>query len=153
MFLIRAAIAPEDPLIAAHFYHLWQDNNFSAHQLRGDWLETTMTYIEQARQTLSYQGFLAETAGQVIGSVGCQLFAGLYPLIHPQEQRRYGYIWGVYVEPEYRRQGIGKQLTTQAVEYLRSLHCTRVILHASPQGQPMYEQLGFTPSNEMRLDL
>jgi hypothetical protein len=27
----------------------------------------------------------------------------------------------------------------------------RVVLHASDQGRPLYERLGFVPTNEMRL--
>jgi ribosomal protein S18 acetylase RimI-like enzyme len=64
-----------------------------------------------------------------------------------------GYIWGVYVEAPFRRRGFGKQLTAMAVDYLKSIGCTRVILHASPSGQPIYTSLGFVASNEMRLDL
>lgn len=36
---------------------------------------------------------------------------------------------------------------------LKSLGCTRVILHASPFGKPIYSHLGFSESNEMQLDL
>jgi GNAT superfamily N-acetyltransferase len=56
-------------------------------------------------------------------------------------------------ESPFRRQGIASQLTNKTIEYLKSLGCTRVILHASPFGKPVYESLGFSLSNEMRLDL
>jgi len=67
--------------------------------------------------------------------------------------RRYGYIWGVYVEPDWRRRGLARQLTETTLTYLRDLACTRVILNASPSGRPVYESMGFQPSNEMRLNL
>lgn len=38
-------------------------------------------------------------------------------------------------------QGVGKLLTNQAVEYLRSLKCTRVMLHAAPAAKPVYKPL------------
>jgi ribosomal protein S18 acetylase RimI-like enzyme len=69
------------------------------------------------------------------------------------DQRCYGYLWNVYVVPTYRHQGIGRELTQRAVTHLKSLGCTRIILHASPFGQPLYAQMGFTTSNEMRLDV
>jgi ribosomal protein S18 acetylase RimI-like enzyme len=109
--------------------------------------------MSHARQELGYKAFVAEIDGIVVGSVGCQLFAGLYPHILTDQYRKYGYIWGVYVEPPYRAQGLGKKLTSRAQEYLKSLACTRVILHASPSGKPVYSSLGFSESNEMRLDL
>lgn len=41
----------------------------------------------------------------------------------------------------------------EAIAYLKSLGCSKAILHASPQGQPLYSHLGFDKSNEMRLNL
>jgi ribosomal protein S18 acetylase RimI-like enzyme len=150
---IRLATPTEDAFLAQHFYQLWLDNQVPPEQILPDWQQITLQFIANARQSSSYQGFIAEVQGQIVGSASCQLFAGLYPLLLGQDQRRYGYIWGVYVEANYRRQGIGRQLTMAAVEYLRSRHCTHAILHASPWGQSIYEQLGFTSSNEMRIVL
>jgi len=118
------------------------------------WLDITLQFIDRDRQELFYNTFVAEVGGMAIGSVSCQLFAGLYPQILTQECRKYGYIWGVYVEPSYRHQGIANKLTLEAVNYLKSIDCTRVILQASPLGRPVYSRLNFyTSSIEMRLDL
>ncbi len=149
----REATTQEDNLIAQHFYQLWQDNNVAAESIRSDWLEIVLEFNQQARQNLYYKAFVAEVDGKVVGSVSCQLFAGLYPHILTEHYRRYGYIWGVYVDAAYRGQGIAKQLTSMAVDYLKAIACTRVILHASPSGKPVYDRLGFVPSNEMRLDI
>ena len=150
---IREASQNEDSLIARHFYQMWMDNDVPDESIRSDWLETTLQFINNARQDLFYQAFIAEVDGVAIGSASCQIFAGLYPQVLVENYRKYGYIWGVYVEPAYRRKGIAKQLTNMAIAYLKSLGCTRVILHASPSGKPVYTSLGFSESNEMRLDL
>lgn len=150
---IREASIEEDAQIARHFYQLWRDNDVPAASIKSDWQETILQFINRARQDLFYKAFVAEINSTVVGSVGCQLFAGLYPLALTQDYRKYGYIWGVYVEPPYRKRGIAKQLTSQAIAHLKSLNCTRVILHASPFGQPVYSSLGFSESNEMQLDL
>lgn len=150
---IRPSLSTEDPLIAQHFYQMWIDNQVPAEQIRPDWQNVTLEFLATARDQLVYQGFVASIEDQIVGSVGCQLFSGLYPFLISQDQRHYGYIWGVYVEAAYRRRGIGRQLTEVAVDYLRSQHCTHALLHASPWGKPVYEQIGFTPSNEMRLEL
>ena len=150
---IRPTTSADDALIAQHFYQMWLDNQVPPEQIRSDWQSVISEFLTTARQHLGYQGFVAMTDKQIVGSVGCQLFAGLYPSLINQDQRHYSYIWGVYVEAPYRRQGIGQQLTGVAVDCLRSQHCTHALLHASPLGKPVYEQLGFTPSNEMRLEL
>ncbi|HEY9850766.1 MAG TPA: GNAT family N-acetyltransferase [Leptolyngbyaceae cyanobacterium] len=150
---IREAVLEEDALIAQHFYQMWLDNDVPANLIEAGWLNITLQFIDRARRELCYQAFVAEVENRVVGSVSCQLFTGLYPHILTTEYRNYGYIWGVYVESAYRGRGIGKQLTSKAVNYLRSIGCTKAILHASPSGQPVYTSLGFASSNEMKLDL
>ena len=59
----------------------------------------------------------------------------------------------VHVEKAFRRRGIGKLLTNTAIDYLKSINCTKAVLHASPQGKPVYENLNFIPSNQMHLDI
>ena len=152
-FTIRKATNSEDALIARHFYQLWLDNNIEPNCIRADWQQETIDFIIRARQNLSFQAFVAIVENQIVGSVSCQLFAGLYPTPFKPSFRNYGYIWNVYVEVDYRRQGIATQLTKKAIFYLDSLDCTHAILHASPDGKPVYESLGFMPKNEMILEL
>ncbi|WP_315788840.1 GNAT family N-acetyltransferase [Fischerella sp. JS2] len=149
----REAIPQEDSLIAQHFYQMWLDNNVVPESIHSNWLENTLEFIKRARQELHYKAFVAEIDGKVVGSASCQLFAGLYPVFFTEDYRKFGYIWGVYVDSPYRNQGIAKQLTNMAIDYLKAIACTRVILHASPSGKPVYDRLGFVPSNEMRLDI
>ncbi len=146
--LVREASSPhEDCLIAEHFYQLWPDNDVPADCIKSDWLETILQFINHARQDSLYKAFIAEVDGVAIGSASCQIFVGLYPQVLAENYRKYGYIWGVYVEPPYRGQGIAKQLTNIALDYLKAIGCTRVVLHASPSGKPVYSSLGFSQSN------
>lgn len=151
--VLRKATNQEDFVIAQHFYQLWLDNEVSPDSIRDDWLEVTLQFIDQARQELSFQAFVAEVEGKIVASVSCQFFAGLYPSPFKPEYRKYGYIWNVYVESAYRCQGIATKLTNESINYLKALGCTRAILHASPHGKSVYEKLGFVANNEMRLEL
>ncbi|WP_036481442.1 GNAT family N-acetyltransferase [Myxosarcina sp. GI1] len=152
-FDIKTATSQNDLIIAEHFYQMWLDLGFQEDAIAANWKETTLNYIDNARQNLQYQAFVAEVEGNIVGSVSCQLFDGLYPGIFKAEFRNYGYIWGVYVEKSYRHQGIGKELTSKTIEYLKSIGCTRAVLHASPQGKSLYESLGFAIGNQMHFDL
>ncbi len=149
----REASLMEDSLIAEHFYRMWLDLNVSADDIKPDYLEITLQFIKNARSQLSYKAFVAESGDKVVASASCQLFAGLYPPILREHYRKYGYVWGVYVEPEYRQKGIAKKLTLLITDYLKSLGCTRVVLNASPQGKSVYTSLEFCESNTMHLDL
>ncbi len=150
---IRETTPKEDSIIAEHFYQMWLDIGAPEKFIKSNHRNMTLDFIKQARQNLFYKGFVAEEDNLIVGSASCQLFTGLYSLILEEEYRKYGYIWGVYVEPSYRRKGIAKQLTNATVEHLKSINCTKAILNASPAGKPVYENLGFSPSNAMQLDL
>jgi len=150
---IARANPEQDIIVARHFYQLWLDNHVPPDLIRDDWLHTTVKFIQNARRELQFQAFVAQIEHQIIGSVSCQLYAGLYPSPFQIQHRHYGYIWNVYVDAKYRRQGIATKLTQAAVEHLKSLHCTKAVLNASPTGKPVYEKLGFMPGNEMVLNL
>ncbi|MBW4642309.1 MAG: GNAT family N-acetyltransferase [Goleter apudmare HA4340-LM2] len=153
MLKIREATTEEDSLIAKQFYQMWLDIGVEEGNIHLEWQYVTLQFIKEARQGLSYQAFVAEVDYQVVGSASCQLFAGLYPDVFKDEYRKFGYIWGVYVEQSYRRQGVAKQLTNKAIAYLKAISCTRVVLNASPSGKPVYSSLGFSEGNAMQLDL
>jgi ribosomal protein S18 acetylase RimI-like enzyme len=150
---IREATSPDNSLIAQHFSQLWRENGVPEDCVKSNWLDLTEQFIENARKELKFKAFIAEVDRVAAGSISCQLCAGLYPLVLTGNYREYGYIWNVYVEPEYRHQGLATKLTQQACNYLKSIGCTQAILHASPYGKSVYVKLGFVESNEMRLDL
>jgi ribosomal protein S18 acetylase RimI-like enzyme len=149
----RQGTPVDDGAIADHFYRLWLDNQVAPQDIRSDWYEEILSFIAQARQTLAYRSFIAEVDDAIVGSVGCQEFAGLYPIPFQPYYRKDGYIWGVYVEPEFRQQGIGGVLTQLSIDYLKKIGCTRAVLNASPSGKPVYERLGFQSHNAMVLNL
>jgi GNAT superfamily N-acetyltransferase len=108
---IREATTIEDLLIAKHFYQMWLDIGVHESHIHLEWQNTTLKFIKEARRDLFYNAFVAEVDNTVVGSASCQLFAGLYPNVFKNEYRKFGYIWGVFVEQSYRRQGIAKCLT------------------------------------------
>ena len=150
---IKIATDRDDQIITQHFYQLWLDNNFSADLIKEDWQQITLDFIKKAREELSFRAWLVEIDGKIVASVACQFFYGLYPSVFKAGTRQFGYIWNVYVESDYRRQGIATALVNQCLEYLKSIGCTKVLLHASNSGKPVYEKLDFLPSNEMFIDI
>ena len=64
-----------------------------------------------------------------------------------------GNILNVYTEHGHRRRGLARKLVTAATEWCAANGVPLVILHASDQGRPLYEALGFQPTNELRLFL
>jgi GNAT superfamily N-acetyltransferase len=62
-----------------------------------------------------------------------------------------GWIGGLGVEPGSRRRGIATRLTTQVVDWLREQGAQTLLLQATAQGRPVYEQLGFAAEGAYRM--
>ena len=62
-----------------------------------------------------------------------------------------GNIVNVYTEAAYRRKGLARELMKTAMEWCAREGVETVILHASDEGRPLYERLGFEATNEMGL--
>ncbi|NEQ44396.1 MAG: GNAT family N-acetyltransferase [Leptolyngbya sp. SIOISBB] len=150
ILIIREAIKPDETIIAQHLCQITIELGFPGSSIRQDWLEKTIQFIDYARSKLQYKGFVAEQNEKIIGSASCQILE-LYPMVSNQYQK--GYIWGVYVEPSHRRQGVATELMEQAMTYLKEIGCTTAILHASEQGKLLYSRLGYVQSNEMVVSL
>jgi ribosomal protein S18 acetylase RimI-like enzyme len=97
-----------------------------------------------------YLGWIKCDGAQPIASIGL-LFLDWPPhTLHPVETER-GYILNLFVEPDYRRRGLARSLIELCLEEGRRRDIAVLSLHASAEGRPLYESLGFQVSNEMQL--
>src|SRR5579863_5894714 len=94
--------------------------------------------------------FFAEAGDRVVGMATVYLSATHRTEIFGQ---RSAYVSNVYVEPACRRKGVASELTRLVVRWAREKGCETVRLRASSMGRPVYEALGFVPSEEMELRL
>ena len=100
----------------------------------------------------SYRGWLAQDHdGRVVAGGGIILLPYHSSPRDPSPQR--AWIVNMYTEPEHRRQGLARRLMDEMIGWCRGRRMTTVYLHASEEGRALYESLGFTPTNEMRLHL
>jgi len=62
------------------------------------------------------------------------------------------YIFNLYTLPEFRRQGIARKIMETVLEWTKERAISTVALHATDDGEKLYENLGFTLSKEMYLN-
>jgi GNAT superfamily N-acetyltransferase len=117
---------------------------------RADWRERFVTYISRRMKENGLRYFIAELDGEIAGTAGALIREGYPTEIHGLSD---GYVFGVSVKPPARNRGIATRLTTLAVDWLKEQGVARLQLHASPFGRPIYEKMGFVPTNEMQLRL
>lgn len=115
-----------------------------------DWRERFVAYASRRIHAGELRYFIAEMDGEVVATAGALLRDGYPSDIHGVP---YGYVFGVSVKPKARKRGIATELTRQAVAWLKAQNVARLVLHASPFGRPIYEKMGFIPTNEMQLPL
>ena len=65
----------------------------------------------------------------------------------------YGFIGDVYTCQDQRGNGLASTLNNQAIDWLKSKGVSYVRLLASDAGRPIYEKLGFKPTEDMELIL
>jgi ribosomal protein S18 acetylase RimI-like enzyme len=150
---IRMATPDEDEVLVGHYLKIWDSYGTLPEHYRPDAASRIMAYIRSGREERRLASFLAIVDGEIAGSASCQLHQSPFPEIIQPAQRLHGYIWSVYVAEAFRRRGIALALTNKAVDYLKSLGCTTVVIHASDAGEPVYRTAGFELAKEMRLKL
>jgi len=99
-----------------------------------------------------YFGWIGMDGAAPIAGFGMMVIDWPPHPLHPTQAAR-GYILNVFVEPERRGQGIAKALMDLAMAEGRRRGLQHMILHATAQGRPMYEKLGWAQTSEMSISL
>lgn len=83
--------------------------------------------------------FVADVEGEVVGT-GVLCVNGAV-----------GWIGTVWVEPAWRRRGIARALTQATLDAADEAGCRTLVLVATSEGRPLYEQLGFEVQTSYRI--
>ena len=101
----------------------------------------------------SHIGFLIDDDAAACGIASGTLWYAPW-LPHPRyPQGTLAYLHSVWTDAPYRGRGYARAITQAAIAHARERGHTRLVLHASEAGRPIYEGLGFAASNEMALPL
>ena len=73
----------------------------------------------------------AEVDGKIAGCGICMIHGSV------------SWLGTIIVLPDYRRHGIGKEITKHLLDYCRNKGCTSHLLIAGEMGEPLYRSLGF----------
>jgi GNAT superfamily N-acetyltransferase len=90
-----------------------------------------LPFLEWAVTQPTISTFVAEVDGRIAGS-------GV-----ASAQGNAGWVGVIFVAPELRGAGLGRQITRAVIDDLEARGCRTQILIASPMGRPIYEREGF----------
>ena len=151
-YTIRRATVEDISIIVHHRKMMFTDMGLDDHALIDRMEAPFRVWLAERLANRTYHGWFAVGVdGQVIGGAGLWIYNWIPSPLAPQTAR--GYILNVYTEPGHRQQGIARRLVEEILEYCREQGLKNVLLHASAQGRPIYESLGFEQTNELRIRL
>ena len=158
-FQIRLATRADLDVICDHRAQMFADMG----ELPPESFETFRAQSKEALRRLlertQYIGWLASPAdepGKIIAGAGVSL-REVAP--HPQPNTsgkfeivsgRQAIIQNVYTEPGWRRRGLAQLLMKEIIAWSQKTGIDSLVLHASDEGRPLYEKLGFVTTTEMR---
>jgi GNAT superfamily N-acetyltransferase len=119
----------------------------------GEHLGVYASWLPGVMSDKRYLGWLAEHGGQVVGGVGLLMLDWQPTRIEPDPLR--GRVVNVFVEAEFRRQGVADRLMKVLLDEERSRRLGVLNLGSSPEGRSLYASLGFQASQTemwLRLD-
>lgn len=149
--MIREATIEDIDEIVRHRVGMYQAMEVGDSQSRVEMAAAATKLLPEAIANGSFRGWLAVVGGRAIAGGG--VFVTPW-LSHPRDLIcRRATVLNVYTDPEYRRQGIAHRLMEVILEWCRREGFAEVFLHASHEGRPLYEKLGFQAGNEMKLRL
>ena len=109
-------------------------------------------YFGEALRIGRYRGWIAEGLNaQIVGGGG--IVIAEWPGYPGENHAARAWILNMYTEPGARRRGVAKRLMEAMIEWCRTKGFRAVSLHASSAGRPLYETIGFQPTNELMLKL
>ena len=156
-FVVREARESDIEVLARHRAAMFRDMGQLAPHQEEALERATASYLRDALPRGEYLAWVAEPqeeAATIIGGAGVQLRPILPRPRAGAEELELGpeaIVLNVYVEPDWRRRGVGEALMRKVLEALAERGIRRVVLHASAEGRGLYERLGFVATNEMRL--
>jgi len=149
---IRRASAEDLTHILHHRLAMFEEMGFRDAAALNRVAAVSREYFTEALRAGAYLGWLAEDADrQVVGGGG--IVVADWPGFPGEHHAKRAWILNMYTEPGARRSGVAKRLMQEMIAWCRREGYRSVSLHASPAGRPLYESIGFQPTNELSLKL
>ena len=149
MLTIRPASAADVGTILHHRRSMFAEMGDGSEAELDAMVESARPFVEAALRDGSYRAWLVEADGRVVSGGGVALVPYQPAPLDPVARR--AYVLNMYTEPSHRRQGLAKLVLEAIVSFCREQGLKAVLLHASDAGRPLYRQMGFEPTNEMKL--
>lgn len=152
--VLRFATAADAAALADHRVSMFREMGAVRPELEDRLRSTSAAYFAAAIPRGEYVGWIGSAPGDPtpVAGAGVQ-FRSLLPrptlagdgLLLGLE----GLVLNVYTAKPWRRRGVAKFLMQTIITWAAGQGIVRLVLGASPEGRPLYEQIGFVATREM----
>jgi GNAT superfamily N-acetyltransferase len=154
-YRIRPCTPDDAATVARHRVEMFRDmGEVPSDELAKELFDKSTVALAAILADGTYVGWVAvDDAGKVIAGAGAHIKPQLPRISHSGSRVEAGPVplaVNVYTDPEWRGQGVARALMRVMMDWAQARGADRIVLHASKQGRPLYESLGFNPTNEMR---
>lgn len=151
-FQVRRATTADLDTLVEHRRAMFQDMGYTDEAAMRSMAGKFRPWLREKMNSSEYLAWVAIAPDETIAA-GAGLWLMDWPPHMVGRGARRGNILNVYTNAAYRRRGLARELMRVALDWCKHNAVDTVILHASASGKSLYESLGFTPTNEMRLHL
>ena len=153
--IIRKVEADDIPaMTAARLNYLTEMQGQRTEAYLQELQQNLQTFFMQTMQEGSFFALLAEYEGSAVS------YGGMVLKKIPGDLNQSSYLEGdilnMYTLPEFRRKGISSQILKQLMEEAKTMGVSKVALHCSKDGEPLYRKFGFEdpvyPYLELNID-
>lgn len=130
-------------LRALLFEHL-EGDFFNPSSADDGWLDTLAMVLKEQLTADTVRILVVDGADGRLAACGIGTIEQRLPGPHLRDGR-VGQVLGVVTDPAHRRRGHSRAIMRGLLDWFRQREVSRVDLHASAQGEPLYRDLGFTP--------
>lgn len=158
--VVRRGTAEDARVLARHRAEMWRDMGKLPDDVYPDVVRDATVFFARAVPAGQYHAWLAAPADrpdELVAGAGI-LLRPIIPTIRRRRGRMetstapQGLVVNVFTERPWRRRGVARLLMTHVIEGARALGVSSLVLHASAEGRPLYESLGFERTWEMRFE-
>jgi GNAT superfamily N-acetyltransferase len=148
---LRLATLDDLDLLVRHRRGMWEDIGMLGPGVPDPTQAAYRAWVRARLRSGRLVGFVVEEKGEPVAS-GCIWLQEIQPRPHLPGPR-WPYLMSMFTEPEHRGKGAAARIVGSAIAWSRRNGYSRLVLHASEAGRPVYKKFGFQPGIEMWLEL
>ena len=145
-YLRRASFADLEALVQLRLELLREVDDIQDDTDTAAIAQATRKYLVDKMPQGEFLAWVAEVENQIVATSGLVFFTR--PPYNGNSSGLEAYVMNVYTVPIWRGQGIATALLREIISFVKETEAKRIWLHASKDGKPLYEKLGFVSTTK-----